>query len=194
MSVASGRIDPGVNSWIHIHPAVTQVTYVVSGELIVRMKDRSSPSPYCLELQRGKAVVSEPGTLFQLQNPYDAPAEVLYIVSPSYVFEMECKEIIHDDSVLVAESWEELEAANYDVSALKISTCAAVASRAEAMRRLAERKGHKPKPLATEEIASLRDRYDYLAPDGRARSGAHVVRTRAPIRYGGETRFGSPSM
>lgn len=166
MSVASGRIEPGVSSWIHIHPAVTQVTYVVSGELIVRMKDPHSPSPYSLEPQPGQAVVSEPGTLFQLRNPYDVVAEVLYIVSPSYVFEMEGEQILHDDSILVAKSWEELEAANYDVPALKIPTYEAVAKRAEAKRRLAERKGQKPEPLATQQVASLRDDYDYLAPDG----------------------------
>jgi hypothetical protein len=30
MSIASGRIKPGVNSWVHIFPAVTQVTYLLS--------------------------------------------------------------------------------------------------------------------------------------------------------------------
>jgi mannose-6-phosphate isomerase-like protein (cupin superfamily) len=93
MSIATGRIGPKVHSWVHIHPAVTQVTYVYSGGLTVRMRDASSPEPYDLELRPGQAVVSEPGTLFQLRNDSDAAAEVLYIVSPSYVFEMEGGEV-----------------------------------------------------------------------------------------------------
>src|SRR5580765_5693383 len=87
MSIAAGRIGAKVHSWVHVIPAVTQVTYVCSGRLTVRMKDLASPEPYDLELRPGHAVVTQPGTLFQLRNDADAAANVLYIVSPSYVFE-----------------------------------------------------------------------------------------------------------
>jgi mannose-6-phosphate isomerase-like protein (cupin superfamily) len=133
MSIAAGRIGPGVQSWVHVHPVITQVTYVVSGDLAIRMKDPSTTDPYDLELRPGQAVVTEPGTLFQLRNMSNAPAEVLYIVSPAYVFEMEGGEVAYDDAIMVAKSWEELEAKKYEVPALR--------RRAEALRRLATRKG-----------------------------------------------------
>ncbi len=89
MSIASGRMRSGVHSWVHIHPAVTQVTYVTGGRLTIRMKERDALEPYDLNVATGHAVVSEPGTLFQLRNDSGEDAEVLYIVSPSYAFEGE---------------------------------------------------------------------------------------------------------
>ena len=166
MSIAAGRIGPKVHSWVHMHPAVTQVTYVRSGGLTVRMKDASSPEPYDQKLQPGQAVVCEPGTLFQLRNDGDAVAEVLYIVSPSYVFEMEGGEVRHDDAILVARTWDEIAAANYALPALRIDHFEARARRAEALRRVAKRKGVIAQPLATEAVCSLKADYDYLARDG----------------------------
>ncbi len=166
VSVASGRIDAGVSSWIHSHPAVMQITYLVSGRLTIRMMDASVAEPYSLDLQPGEAVLSEPDTLFQLQNTSETAAEVLYIVSPSYVFEMEGDRVIHDDAILVSETWEELEAAKYEVPTLQVTAYEATARRTEAKRRLAVRKGPKPPPLSAEAVRSLPAKYDYLAPDG----------------------------
>jgi mannose-6-phosphate isomerase-like protein (cupin superfamily) len=166
MSIASGRIGPRVHSWVHTHPAVTQVTYLNAGELTIRMKDPTDTEPYDLELQAGQAVVSQPGTLFQLRNDSEANADVLYIVSPSYVFEMEGDEVQHDDAILVARTWEELVAADYEVPALEVSAYEARSRRAESKRRLALKKGHGPRALAKEDIKSLDSEYDYLAPDG----------------------------
>jgi|GEM_PF-325551 len=166
MSIAAGRIGPRVHSWVHIHPAVTQVTYVRSGSLTVRMKDIASPEAYDLALEPGQAVVSQPGTLFQLRNDSETAAEVLYIVSPSYVFEMEEGEVKHDDAILVARTWEEVAAANYDLRALQADPYEAGARRAEALRRVGMRKGVITAPLEIEEVCSLKAEYDYLAPDG----------------------------
>jgi len=140
MSIAAGRIKPGVTSWIHCHPVLVQVTYVVSGQLTVHMKGPGDASPYRRDLQKGQAVVTSPDTWFQLQNSGTVPAEVLYIVSPTYVFEMEGDKIAHDDAVLVAKSWDE-PAAKQAVSATAAAAHEARARRAEAMRRLARRKG-----------------------------------------------------
>jgi len=74
MSIAAGRIGPGVQSWIHVHPVITQVTYLVSGDLTIRMKDPSTMNPYDLDLRPGQAVVTEPGTLFQLRNASNTAA------------------------------------------------------------------------------------------------------------------------
>jgi mannose-6-phosphate isomerase-like protein (cupin superfamily) len=165
MSIAAGRIPAGAASWIHVHPAVTQVTYLVHGGLTVSMKEPDG-EPYCQDLTAGQATVSQPGTLLQLKNTSEAPAEVLYIVSPPYVFEMQGESVTHDDAILVAKSWTELEAAQYTAPALEISRYEATARRAEAKRRLAALKGRGPKPLAQEVIRTLSRKLDYLAPDG----------------------------
>ena len=140
MSLAAGKIGPGISSYIHLHPAVTQITYLTSGNLRIWMKDAESTKRYKKDLETGQAVISEPGTLFQLHNESDLVAEVLYIVSPSYVFEMNGDEILYDDSIMVAQSWEELESVGYDHPALKVTTAEQSSHRSEALRRLAARK------------------------------------------------------
>jgi mannose-6-phosphate isomerase-like protein (cupin superfamily) len=136
VSVATGRILPRVRSAVHVHPVVTQVTYVLSGRLTVRMKNDDAGRFYDLVLRPGQAVVTRPGTLFQLRNDSDAVAEVLYIVSPSFVFEMDSHAVRYSDAVIVSGSWEELEARNYDVPVLSIRSSEARERREEAKRRL----------------------------------------------------------
>jgi hypothetical protein len=104
------------------------------------MKDANVAEPYDLNLRPGQAVISKPGTLFQLRNVSDAVAEVLYIVTPSYVFETEGDGVFYDDSIMIAPTWEQLEAAGYDVPPIRYSPTERSARRAEALRRLAARK------------------------------------------------------
>ena len=140
VSIAAGRIEPKVHSWVHVHPVVTQVTFVLAGTLTVRMKDPGNGEPYTLPLPAGQAVVVQPGALFQLRNDSDAVAEVLYIVSPSYVFEEESGKIRYDDALLAARTWEELGAPDYDLAALEAKQRAAPLSREESLARLARRR------------------------------------------------------
>lgn len=140
MSIASGRINPGVVSWIHYHPVLTQVTYVVSGRLVVLMRGARDPAPYSLELENGQAAITGPGTFFQVRNASYDVVEVLYIASPAYIFEIEGGRVLHDDAVLVAKSWEELPSSGVP-AAHPTTNEAWTARRAEAKRRLAKRKG-----------------------------------------------------
>jgi mannose-6-phosphate isomerase-like protein (cupin superfamily) len=140
MSIAAGRIKPGTVSWIHMLPVSSQVTYLVSGRLHIKMKDDRSPHPYELELRPGDAVLNTPGTLFQLRNSGSDPAQVLYIVSPSFVFEKDDGVVLYNDAVLVAETWEALEAAGYDVPALHLSVDEVTRQRSQSLRRLMARK------------------------------------------------------
>jgi mannose-6-phosphate isomerase-like protein (cupin superfamily) len=180
MSIAAGRVRPRLCSSIHVHPIITQVTLLLSGNLSVRMKGKSDAEPYDLQLRApGDAVVTRPGTLFQLRNDGDSVAEVMFIVSPPYVFEMEDGKVRYDDAVIVTQTWEELQAANYDVPALRYSDYDVSAARAEAFRRLASRKGQAPAPLAEESVYSLPAKADYLAPDGSE------IRLLAPGEHGG---------
>jgi hypothetical protein len=139
MSIAAGRIAPFQHSWVHVHWLVAMVTYVVVGWLGVRMKGATG-EPYDLQLTAGQAVVVEPGTLFQLRNDSGDRAEVLYIVSPSYVFEQHGDAVTYDDATLVAQTWEELAASGYDLTRLSVSQDEAPTRRDEAKRRLEQRK------------------------------------------------------
>src|SRR5262245_54195213 len=129
------------------------------------MKGVDDAKPYRLKLKAGNAAISAPGELFQLVNNTRRSVVALYIVSPSYVFEMVGNKVIHDDSILVARTWRELAARKYDIPALKVSKYEAVAGRAESKRRLARRKGCPPAPLTAATVRSLRKRAHYLAPD-----------------------------
>jgi len=140
LSIASGRVLGRTHSAVHVHPIVTQVTYVVAGNLRVRMKDPESTDVYELTVPPGSAVVTRPGTLFQLVNDGDDTVEVLYIVSPSYVFEMDGAVVTYDDARLVSDTWEELVAAEYDVPALSFSPQDVGSRRAAALDRLRMRK------------------------------------------------------
>jgi mannose-6-phosphate isomerase-like protein (cupin superfamily) len=183
-----------VHSAVHVHPAVTQVTVLVAGRLTIRMQEGPAGEAYDVVLRGGQAAISEPGTLIQLRNDGEEPAEVLYIVSPSYVFELEGETVRHDDAILVARTWEELASAS--AAALQPSRYQAGARRAEAISRLARRKGVVPPLLAAEPVRSLELAAADRAPDrsqirllatGTRGGLAHCVlpagMTSAPVRH-----------
>jgi mannose-6-phosphate isomerase-like protein (cupin superfamily) len=141
MGIAAGRIRPGLHSRIHVHPVVVQVTYLVSGRLNIRMKDLEAAVPYDLSLAAGQAVVTRPGTLLQLRNDSDGPAEVLYIVSPPYVFEQDADRVAYDDAVLIAETWDDERVPRFDAREFERLVAATHPARRAAMHRIALRKG-----------------------------------------------------
>jgi len=106
-SLAAGKIETDSKSKIHIMPHVTQVTFVREGKLEVMMKSDEG-EPYPLNLERNEAVLSKPGTFFQLINNCLEPCEVLYIVSPAYLYEKSGDTVLYDDSVVLEEDWEQL--------------------------------------------------------------------------------------
>jgi len=141
MSIAAGRIQPGTSSWIHMHPVVTQVTYITSGNLIVWTKSPGEARNR-IETTVGDAIVSQPGSLIQYVNEKQCVAEVLYIVQPSYVFEPgseESDEPIYDDAILIAETWDDVT--NEFATQMKINLHEAAARRTEALRRIAKTLG-----------------------------------------------------
>jgi len=83
-NLAPGIVEPGITSKIHVHPFVTQVTYVLSGELTVWMRGPKDEKPYSLKLMSNQACLTEPETFFQLVNPTSEPCQVLYNVSPPF--------------------------------------------------------------------------------------------------------------
>jgi len=107
-SLAAGEIKPHRHSKIHVMPLVTQVTFVLQGELEAWMKDADHPAPYSLRLKTEQAILTRPGTFLQFRNHTPAPCRVLYVVSPAYLLVMEKGKIIYDDSIVLEEGWEDL--------------------------------------------------------------------------------------
>jgi hypothetical protein len=153
LSIAAGVIAPGLVSQIHVHPYITQITLLLSGQLKIHMKDPGTLDPrYTIDLRRPRptgapgfttaAVLTAPGTFFQLDNSNGAePAQVLYLTSPSYVFEPgETTDAapIYDDAVIVGTDWEKLVAQNWNPPALQ-NPAYSYAARQQAIQRLAAR-------------------------------------------------------
>ena len=140
-SIASGEIAPNRASKIHLMPLVTQVAFVLRGLLEVHMKDPESPAPYTLRVAPYEAILTRPGTFLQLINTTHLPVQVLYIVSPPYVFEMdESGKAVYDDAVVFDEGWEELKKLNWAPPGLQ-SRRPTPEARQEAIQRLTEPKG-----------------------------------------------------
>ncbi len=120
ISIAAGVIESGVRSKIHVMPLVTQITFVVQGTLEVRMKDSQSDAPYSQHLCAQQAVITKPGTFFQLINRSENACRVLYIVSPAYLFFLgDDGKLLYDDSIVLDESWSLLAAAAWQPDTLK---------------------------------------------------------------------------
>ena len=85
VSAAAGRLRPGVASAIHMHPIVTQITYVVAGCLTVKAVERGQTNPHEFAVEAGAAVVTLAGDPVQFRNDTRADVTVLYIVAPAYV-------------------------------------------------------------------------------------------------------------
>jgi mannose-6-phosphate isomerase-like protein (cupin superfamily) len=118
-SLAAGVIEPGLSSKIHLHPFVTQVTYVQSGRLIVWMRGPSDEKPYSLELSGNQACLTESGTFLQLVNPAYEPCHVLYIVSPPFLYETgPSGNVVYNDAVVLNGGWEDLAREKYALDKL----------------------------------------------------------------------------
>lgn len=137
-SLAAGTIEPQTRSKIHLMPFVTQVTFVRRGSLEVRMKGPHDKKSYSRHVRTDEAVLTELGTFLQLINEGSEPCEVLYILSPAYVFEKSGEEIIYDDSVVLDESWHALESKGWHPKA-QVPT---EIQRRETKQRLGDRSGY----------------------------------------------------
>lgn len=109
VSVALGTLPPEIVSKVHVHPVIWHFTWVLSGELTVKMKDSLSDEPYELTVPKDNGVLTEQGTFFQLINRGEKECRVLYIVGPGFVFEQDGSEVKYNDAVVFEEDWAELK-------------------------------------------------------------------------------------
>lgn len=142
MSIAAGTILAGVESKVHFLPLVTQVTFVISGRIRIRMKEPGVEKAYEIDLEKREAVVTRPLTFLQLVNRHDEDTHVLYLVSPAYIFEKddETGEVRYDDAIVLDDAWNAIVKNGFPLpSQREIEEMAA--RRAASDRRLARRNG-----------------------------------------------------
>lgn len=112
-SIAAGFIEAASRSKIHRMPRVAQVTFVLQGSLEVRMKDNDDDAPYSLYPVPQQAVLTRAGTFVQFINHSALPCQVLYIVSPAYVYELTAEGVLrYDDAVVFEQDWDALPRMN----------------------------------------------------------------------------------
>ena len=127
-SIAVGEIAAGGTSRPHLHPVVSQVTWLLEGALLVRMKNANTAEPYELVLEPGQAVLTEPMALLQLCNRSNARiARVMYAVTPAYVHVPGVDG--YDDALVLDQSWESLARLGFQLPDIDLGT---VRSRREA--------------------------------------------------------------
>jgi len=137
-SLAVGLIAPFTSSRIHVHPIVTLITWVIQGQLTIKMKDKDNPRPYEVEIGPEQAALIAPCTILQHINRTNMVCRVLYIVSPAYVY-LPSSEASHsyDDAFVLAHDWDTL--ANEDWVLPELADLASLESaRATAITRLNE--------------------------------------------------------
>jgi mannose-6-phosphate isomerase-like protein (cupin superfamily) len=118
-SLAQGVLDPNEKSSVHVHPIISHLTWVISGELTVGMKDKNSEDMYFITVKPNETVLTEPGTFFQLLNNGKDICKVLYIVAPAFIYEVdENGNVLYNDQIVLNMTWEELRKNNWTIPEL----------------------------------------------------------------------------
>ena len=114
-SLEVGEIEPGCASRIHVHVVFTEVTVVLDGRREVRLRDETAPDPYETQLAQHQAALVRPGAFLQLINGSRFTCRTLYIVGPSYVFDMDHEgRVPYEDAIVMDEYWDEFKALDCD--------------------------------------------------------------------------------
>jgi hypothetical protein len=116
MSLAMGELPPHTVSEIHIHPIVDHLTWVVQGELTVRMKGPEDENDYQFEVATEQLALTKAQTFFQLINNTDRTVTTLYGVAPAFVFELDDDgNILYNDQIVPGLSWKELRERDWKI-------------------------------------------------------------------------------
>jgi hypothetical protein len=115
---------------------------VLSGKLQVKMKDHESNEAYTIDVEPNQAVLTKPGTFFQLINRGGDTCKILYQCAPAFVFDMdETGTVFYNDAIVLENyTWEKLKQMNWDIPELKENIEAVKKRRLEAIRKMQSNK------------------------------------------------------
>lgn len=121
MSLAMGELEKNEKSSIHVHPIIAHVTWVLSGKLQVKMKDHENDEAYTLDIEPNQAVLTKPGTFFQLINRGVDTCKILYQCAPAFVFDMDANgNVLYNDAIVLENyTWERLSEMKWNIPELK---------------------------------------------------------------------------
>lgn len=142
MSLAMGELEYKETSSIHVHPIISHLTWVLSGQLQVKMKDHEHTEAYTIDVDANQAVLTKPGTFFQLINRGVDTCKILYQCAPAFVFDMdENGTVFYNDAIVLENySWEKLKSLNWDIPELKTDIEVLKKKRQEAIKRMQSNK------------------------------------------------------
>lgn len=83
MTLAEGRLPPG-KFGIHAHRSLEQITYVLSGRVVVTMGDGATGETTEFECGAGDTIATPPLVSLSFGNPGPEEARVLFICAPPY--------------------------------------------------------------------------------------------------------------
>lgn len=140
-SKATGVIDAGVTSTIHMLPYVTMSTQVLEGDVTAKIKTPRNGKVQTVHLTKHDELVLEAGSFVEWINESKEVAIVTYTNSPAYLFEPIVDGVnedgspkivgtVYDDSVMLEYlntagkvtrfTWDQLEKVGFDVTQLKL--------------------------------------------------------------------------
>jgi len=110
LSLSIGEISPQTKSSIHIHPFVTQVTFVLEGEVVVLSKQFNSLKKSMETLEKDECIITEPNTFYQVENKSQRLSKVLYVVTPSFLFIVNSDGTLkYNDALVLSDDWQYID-------------------------------------------------------------------------------------
>lgn len=83
LTLAEGRLPVG-EFGIHAHRSLEQITYVLSGRVVVTMGDPATGATTELDCGPGDAISTPPHASLSYRNPGPNPVRVLFLCAPPY--------------------------------------------------------------------------------------------------------------
>lgn len=113
IGIAEGRLPVG-EFGVHAHRSLEQITYVLSGQLLVTMGDPTSGETVELPCGPGDTIGTAPLVTLSYRNPGPEPVRVLFICAPPYPAD--------DADTATFEGHRALTAAELDRAAARVKT------------------------------------------------------------------------
>jgi mannose-6-phosphate isomerase-like protein (cupin superfamily) len=113
MSIAEGRLPVG-EFGVHAHRSLEQITYVLSGQLIVTMGDPTTGEIVELPCEPGDTIGTAPLVTLSYRNPGPEQVRVLFICAPPYPAD--------DADTATFERHRTLTAAELDTAAARVAS------------------------------------------------------------------------